>query len=219
MAPTIHLVRHAQGYHNLSSEGEKMRDPGLTPLGEQQCADLRGAFPHLHDVKLLVASPMRRTLETCIRSFGCDDLYPIIALDCLQEVSNSPSDTGSAVSALHDEFGNKVDLSHVRDGWTNKRAGSMFQPLLEKLIARAKEARRALRELTRLDSDIQMVVVLHGAFMHFLTDDWHGLSEHGCKYALHHVYLLCKPGTGSYFLLYNDSHGMVKLRVPIVPIR
>ncbi|KFZ14048.1 hypothetical protein V501_03414 [Pseudogymnoascus sp. VKM F-4519 (FW-2642)] len=95
-----------------------------------------------------------------------------------EPVPNSPSDTGTAVSALHKEFGDKVNLSCVRDEWTDKSAGSVFQPLLDKLIARGREARRALRELVKLDGDGQVVVVLHGAFMHFLTNDWRGLLKH-----------------------------------------
>uniref|UniRef100_A0A0B7K7N4 Phosphoglycerate mutase family protein n=1 Tax=Bionectria ochroleuca TaxID=29856 RepID=A0A0B7K7N4_BIOOC len=33
MAPTIHLIRHAQGVHNLSFENESIHDPDLTELG------------------------------------------------------------------------------------------------------------------------------------------------------------------------------------------
>ncbi|PNY28675.1 Phosphoglycerate mutase family protein, partial [Tolypocladium capitatum] len=65
MAPTIHLVRHAQGVHNLSVENEALRDPDLTPLGEQQCAALRASFPHHARITRLAASPLRRTLRTC----------------------------------------------------------------------------------------------------------------------------------------------------------
>ena len=69
----LHLVRHAQGYHNLSAANHTLPDPDLTPLGKEQCAALRRAFP-LHDkVTYLVASPMRRTLYTCLYAFGDDD--------------------------------------------------------------------------------------------------------------------------------------------------
>ena len=48
MAPTLHLVRHAQGYHNLSKEDELLHDPDVTPLGERQCDELRASFPYHH---------------------------------------------------------------------------------------------------------------------------------------------------------------------------
>ncbi|RFU79473.1 phosphoglycerate mutase family [Trichoderma arundinaceum] len=178
MAPTIHLVRHAQGYHNLSAENEKLPDPDLTPLGVQQCADLRAAFPHHDRLRGLVASGMRRTLYTCIQSFGRDELYPVIALDTLQEVSDAPSDTGSSADKLAAEFGDKVDLSRIREGWNFKGEGSYFEPALDKLATRAREARATLREISAgLGDDAHLAVVSHGAFLHFLTEEWHGITS------------------------------------------
>ncbi|KAM3518842.1 hypothetical protein NHJ13051_007912 [Beauveria bassiana] len=195
MAPTIHLVRHAQGFHNLSVENETMHDPDLTPLGEQQCLDLRSEFPHHALVAHLVASPMRRTLWTCIRAFGDGPAapYPIIALDTLQELSDMPSDTGSPVAALAGEFGSKVDLSRVRDGlWTDKLGDTPFEPTKDKIEARAREARRTLRDLAGLQTDKHIVVVSHGAFLHFLTDEYQDIpsanatSWKNCEYRSYH---------------------------------
>ncbi|EHK23933.1 uncharacterized protein TRIVIDRAFT_215924 [Trichoderma virens Gv29-8] len=178
MAPTIHLVRHAQGYHNLNAENEKLPDPDLTPLGNQQCADLRAAFPHHDQLRGLVASGMRRTLYTCLQSFGTDKLGPVIALDTLQEVSDAPSDTGSSIEKLAAEFGDKADLSRMREGWNFKGEGSYFEPALDKLATRAREARVALREIaTGLGDDAHIAVVSHGAFLHFLTEEWHGITN------------------------------------------
>jgi broad specificity phosphatase PhoE len=178
MAPTLHLVRHAQGYHNLSAENEKLPDPDLTPLGIQQCADLRAKFPYHDKLRGLVASGMRRTLYTCINSFGTDELYPVVALDTLQEVSDAPSDTGSSVEKLEAEFGDKVDLSRIRKGWNSKGEGSYFEPALDKLPTRARDARLALRKIAAsLGDDAHIAVVSHGAFLHFLTEEWHGITE------------------------------------------
>jgi broad specificity phosphatase PhoE len=176
MAPTIHLVRHAQGYHNLRQENETMHDPDLTPLGEEQCAALRKAFPDHDKVTRLLASPMRRTLYTCIHAFGQDKLYPVVALDVLQEVSDVPSDTGSAVEKIRAEFGDKLDASRVRESWVDKGPDSPFEPALDKLTARAREARVAIRELAG-KGDEHIVVVSHGGFLHFLTDDWFGIPS------------------------------------------
>ncbi|RWA04348.1 hypothetical protein EKO27_g10755, partial [Xylaria grammica] len=70
MAPVIHLVRHAQGYHNLSRENQWIRDPDLTELGKAQCAELCKKFPYHDKITHLVASPIRRTLFTCQLSFA-----------------------------------------------------------------------------------------------------------------------------------------------------
>ncbi|KAH6605631.1 phosphoglycerate mutase family [Trichoderma cornu-damae] len=178
MAPTIHFVRHAQGYHNLSAENYHLPDPDLTTLGNQQCADLRAAFPHHDKLTGLVASGMRRTLYTGIQSFGTDKLYPVIALDVLQEVSDAPPDTGSSAAELAAEFGDRVDLRRVREGWNLKGEGSYFEPTLDKLATRARDARKELREIaTGLGDDAHVAVVSHGAFLHFLTEEWHGITS------------------------------------------
>lgn len=180
MAPTIHLVRHAQGYHNLTVENESIHDPDLTPLGETQCANVRDVFVHHDKLTRLVASPLRRTLNTCIAAFGTDNLYPILALDLLQEVSASPCDTGSDPLALTEEFGDKVEVRGLGKGtaWTDKGPDSKFAPTVEKLTARAKEARRAMRSLAGdLGGNDHIAVVTHGGFLHFLTDDWYGIPS------------------------------------------
>lgn len=178
MAPTVHFVRHAQGYHNLSVENEQIRDPDLTDLGHEQCADLRAAFPHHDRITRLVASPIRRTLYTCLEAFGEPRLLPVTAVDLLQEVSDSPCDVGSDVEKLRAEFGEKVDLSRVREGWNDKKnPESWAEPRVEKLIARAREARRAIRELVDLNGDEHIVVVTHGAIVHYITDEWSDIPD------------------------------------------
>jgi broad specificity phosphatase PhoE len=178
MAPTIHLVRHAQGVHNLSVENEVIRDPDLTELGVEQCRVLRDSFVHHPQVTRLIASPLRRTLYTCINGFGSDARYPVTALDLLQEVSDAPCDTGSDPSKLQEEFGSKVELRGVGEGWYNKGADSKFEPTVEKLTARAKEARNVLRDLAGdAEGDAHIVAVTHGGFLHFLTDDWYGIPS------------------------------------------
>ncbi|KAK4454021.1 histidine phosphatase superfamily [Podospora aff. communis PSN243] len=183
----IHLVRHAQGFHNLSAANHQLPDPDLTPLGEQQCATLRDAFPHHKSITYLVASPMRRTIYTCLLSFApaVDSGVKVIALPEVQEVSNLPCDTGTDPARLQSEFGpgGKVDLSLVVEGWNDKSFDTKWAPEMQKLDARAKAARVWLRDLGRKgvqevggDGDVHIAVVTHGGFLHFLTDDFDGLN-------------------------------------------
>ncbi|EOA35468.1 hypothetical protein CARUB_v10020678mg [Capsella rubella] len=77
---TIHLVRHAQGIHNVEGEknhdaylSEDLFDAHLTPLGWQQVDNL-----HKHvkasgiskRIELVVVSPLLRTLQTAVGTFG-----------------------------------------------------------------------------------------------------------------------------------------------------
>lgn len=229
MAPTIHLMRHAQGYHNLCVENEQLPDPDLTPLGLHQCAELRASFPYHGRVRRVISSPLRRTLHTSINVLGRDDLFPILPLEALQEVSISPCDTGSNIDVLRSEFGDKVDLQNLSPHWEDKSQTGPNQPDLLKLEERARRARQAIRELADPESDDHLVVVTHGDFLHFLTEDWDGVPELDCEYAR------CSGPGGPFvgilkflFLfgcvcpecrLTTDSLCLEELRVPFIPVR
>lgn len=56
MPPTLHLVRHAEGFHNSAWHGEGIHDPLLTEKGEAQCAELCKNFPYHDKIDMLMAS-------------------------------------------------------------------------------------------------------------------------------------------------------------------
>ncbi|KAH8903119.1 phosphoglycerate mutase-like protein [Coniochaeta sp. PMI_546] len=182
MPTYIHLVRHAQGFHNLSKENQQIRDPDLTPLGERQCATLRDNFPYHDKVTHLVASPMRRTLRTCLLGFSPEVKAgkKVIALPEVQELSTLPCDIGSDPAVLAKDFdSSKVDLSLVKEGWNDKSHGSPWEPTIKSLEARAKKSRVWLRDLAARSKDgeeVHIVVVSHGGFIHFFTEDWDGMN-------------------------------------------
>ncbi|KAL9244773.1 hypothetical protein vseg_018501 [Gypsophila vaccaria] len=107
---TIHLVRHAQGVHNI--EGDKnykayMKpeyfDAPLTPLGWQQVDNLR---KHVRacgldkQIELVITSPLTRTMQTAVGVFGGDgytdrmDVLPLM-------VANAGNSDRSAISSLN----------------------------------------------------------------------------------------------------------------------
>jgi len=168
MAPKLHLVRHAQGLHNLCAANTKIHDPDLTPLGEQQCAELQKRFPHHQGIDLIVSSPIRRTLYTALHSFK-DDIrtksLTIVALPELQETSDLPCDTGTSPSQLAHEFAkDSIDFTLFQPGW-NEKTGK-WSPDAEAIKKRAQEAREWLSQ--RPEKEI--VVVTHGSYSRSLYD-------------------------------------------------
>ncbi|KAL8541703.1 hypothetical protein ACS0TY_002822 [Phlomoides rotata] len=77
---TIHLVRHAQGIHNVDGDknykaymSEEYFDAHLTQLGWQQVDNLR---KHVHstglikNIDMVITSPLLRTIQTAVGVFG-----------------------------------------------------------------------------------------------------------------------------------------------------
>ncbi|KAI3986872.1 hypothetical protein MKX01_014573 [Papaver californicum] len=107
---TLHLVRHAQGVHNVEGEkdfsaykSEEFFDAQLTPLGWGQVDNLH---KHVHEcgldkkVELVVVSPLLRTLQTAVGSFG-----PRVYADGTNVtplmVANAGNSDRSAISSLN----------------------------------------------------------------------------------------------------------------------
>lgn len=187
---TIHCVRHAQGYHNLETPGyENLHDPLLTRLGEEQCTQLAALFPYHSSITHLVASPLKRTLYTCLLSFPSEvsSGLKVLAIPELQENGNIPCDTGSDPDILAKEladgtfagrYKDSVDLSRVHAGWNSKTGKwSQEDPAIHE---RATAARKILLGIGQeaLEAsggkEVGIVVVTHGGFLHFLTEDYDG---------------------------------------------
>jgi len=186
----LHLIRHAEGYHNLSIESHNIRDPQLTPVGEQQCRKLASTIIDIMDIDCIIASAMRRTLYTALITFKplleAKPNLKIIALPELQETSLLPCDVGSSVDELKLEFvGKQVDLSHVHDGWNDKLRGP-FSPETNRVTSRCRKARRFLQRR----EEKNVAVVSHGGLLHFFTEDWQG-SMSGCGKFAYLISLSC----------------------------
>ncbi|KAM0882527.1 hypothetical protein ACQ4PT_032229 [Festuca glaucescens] len=77
---TIHLVRHAQGIHNVAGEkdynaymSEELLDAQLTPLGWTQVDCLREHVTKCglaKKIELVITSPLLRTMQTAVGVFG-----------------------------------------------------------------------------------------------------------------------------------------------------
>lgn len=157
MSPTIHLIRHAQGEHNITKDGHALRDAPLTEQGIEQCRKLQEDFPSFNNIDLIVASPIKRTVWTALHSFDSrfeDQTLQVIALSELQATSDRLCDTGSSPEEVAKEFeGRPVDLSLVMPGWDSKQG--RWAPEEAAIVARAKEARKWLG--ARIEKEIAVV--------------------------------------------------------------
>ncbi|KAF5573223.1 histidine phosphatase superfamily clade-1 [Fusarium pseudoanthophilum] len=201
MPQIIHLVRHGQAVHNLGEANNILPDTDLTPLGQEQARGLISKHPELANVDLIVSSPLRRTLQTSLLGFSAqlERGLQIVALPEVQEVSAMNCDTGSDLSVIKAEFQQKpVDFGLVEPGWQIKEGKAKWAPVVGSIIERARVARQWLSE--RPESEI--VVVTHGCFLHFFTDDWvNSVNPDGTDWANAEV--------RSYTISQDDSEGPV----------
>ncbi|KAG5251086.1 phosphoglycerate mutase protein [Salix suchowensis] len=107
---TIHLVRHAQGIHNVEGEkdnnaylSEELFDAHLTPLGWRQVDNLR---KHVYEcgvnkkIELVIVSPLLRTMQTAVGVFGGERYMDGINAPPLM-VENAGKSNHPAISSLH----------------------------------------------------------------------------------------------------------------------
>lgn len=119
-------------------------------------------------IELLLASPMRRTLQTASLSFApvLSRGLHVIAVPSAQEATDELSDVGSEVDVLRvwcEEHTKQVDLGFVTEGWEKKVGENACD--VETLRARA----RKLREWIRGRKEAHVVLVSHGRFAHFMN--------------------------------------------------
>ncbi|KAJ6809614.1 phosphoglycerate mutase-like protein 1 isoform X1 [Iris pallida] len=138
---TLHLVRHAQGVHNV--EGEKdfkaymspeLFDAHLTPLGWSQVDNLRkhvDACGLAKKVELVITSPLLRTMQTAVGVFGGESLSDGSSVPPLM-VENAGNSNHLAISSLNcPPF---IAVEHCREHLgvhpcDKRRSISEYQPL------------------------------------------------------------------------------------------
>ncbi|KAJ5541087.1 hypothetical protein N7494_006163 [Penicillium frequentans] len=196
MAPILYLVRHGEGEHNLNNS-HHFRDAHLTDTGKDQCRDLRDTFPYHDDISLILASPLRRTIQTAAHAFHLalkKRQVPFALVPKAQEISKQACDIGQDCDVLKAEIPQLIasgaagfdqanlDTSLLEDGWNSKKG--IYAPTSEAVRSRAAELRTWLWKLPHK----HVVLVTHGAFLHYLTEDWslydrqRGTAYRNCEY-------------------------------------
>ncbi|CAI9116089.1 OLC1v1017155C1 [Oldenlandia corymbosa var. corymbosa] len=144
---TIHLVRHAQGFHNVAGEKDhsaylspELLDAQLTPIGWQQVDNLRKHVQSIglsKKVELVICSPLMRcegilipimphgfcrTMQTAVGIFGGESYKDGIDVPPLM-VENGGDSSRPAISSLNCPPFIAVELcrEHLGVHWCDKR--------------------------------------------------------------------------------------------------
>ncbi|CZT49027.1 uncharacterized protein RSE6_09808 [Rhynchosporium secalis] len=174
MAPLLYLVRY---------DAHHIRDATLTEVGKEQCARFQRTFPLRNVIDLVHSSPLRRAIQNTILSFGpalARAEVPLLLVPNAQEVSSKTYHVGLASEDLQMKVAElfegqqlpfdikKIDYRLVSDNW-NSKVG-FWAPQREEVEKRA----AALHSWLYTLPEMHVLLVTHGTFLHYLTEDWTG---------------------------------------------
>jgi broad specificity phosphatase PhoE len=158
----------------------------ITFTGIHQCGNLvteleNSGIIGRRRVAAILSSPLQRALNTADHTFSAYlDLkrkpnHDVTALAELQETFSLPCDTGTPLDQLRGLFiVRPVDFSGVANDWPSK--SGIFGNRIDQIKRRAKYMRQILFESWE---GCEVVIVSHGRFLHFFTEDWEGSTSAG----------------------------------------
>ncbi|KAI9149128.1 Phosphoglycerate mutase [Paramyrothecium foliicola] len=161
---------------NILTQDYDIHDPPLSDLGLEQCVALRDSLWErfssvLKEDVAIIASPMRRTLQTAQLALGWlqDRGIRIEADPDWQENSAKPCDTGTPLESLSRDFP-VVDYGFVDDIWPDKTS----QAAQKYAYRKASILERGNRCLERLCSRPEKLifVVSHSGFLRLGVVGW-----------------------------------------------
>lgn len=175
-AKRIHFIRHAQSEHNaralhVADEGVLCRDPGLrdaplTALGHTQAAALADEVSVLHEIELVVVSPLSRAIQTTLAAF-VHHPAPRLIQPLHREMQESFCDIGRPPADLAIDFP-AFDFAHLDNPWWHDGPADGAPYPREALPAfEARVAAFAAWLAARPETCI--AVVGHGTFLRRLT--------------------------------------------------
>jgi broad specificity phosphatase PhoE len=107
----------------------------LTDLGKVQCKELQQKFPFLQDVEVILASPLRRTIQTAAYTFAPElekRQIPMVLVPKAQEISSLACDIGHDAEVTISEApkliadaaplwdASNLDTTLVDESWNSK---------------------------------------------------------------------------------------------------
>uniref|UniRef100_A0A7S1BWR7 Uncharacterized protein n=1 Tax=Corethron hystrix TaxID=216773 RepID=A0A7S1BWR7_9STRA len=183
----IHVVRHAEGHHNVNRDYRNPLnyDAELTERGIEQCAVLSRRLRDTNfAAELVVSSPTRRALQTARRSFAHlwdgeggegEEKIPFVAYESWRETLNFVCDARLPLARLREDFP-EADFGGVRheEDPLSEHYVNRFGPFEDYAEERESRDDEALeRRVRRAWADVatrperSVAVVSHSAFF------WH----------------------------------------------
>lgn len=117
---TVHFVRHCQSTWNVGHrvlnlthsdkemQSEALLDAPLSAFGEEQAAEIQQKIKDLN-AEVAITSPYKRAIETCIRTYGEQN---VVSTHWCGEIGESICDIGNTRDSLQKMYP-KIDFSNL----------------------------------------------------------------------------------------------------------
>jgi broad specificity phosphatase PhoE len=174
MESHIHLIRHGESEHNITKD-RTHRDPPLSPLGLDQAKEFVQAIPNQDRIGLVVASPLRRSVQTAVTGFsqvidkaylttGIDNGAKLIFDPDLQGRGDEPCETGSDRVVLESLFPG-LNFGSLKDGWTEPGDEEFVKARSQRVLQRLAKISEEMKDQERRD----IAVVTHGIMTRLMS--------------------------------------------------
>lgn len=152
-----------------------IRDPRLTQTGTRQAQRIPDLLPAdaRANATLILTSPLRRCIQTCLIAFGRQISWhasKLMILPELQEIGTAECDRGSTKETLMEDFPMiREDIDQLGEHWFEKPADDDKGRLLE--LEQGKERVQSFKKWLIDRSENVIIVVTHNGFLRELLGD------------------------------------------------
>jgi len=181
----LYLVRHGESANNALPDHQRVSDPALTELGQQQAHDLAASYQQLERIDHVIVSPFRRTLQTAQPLLDARDCGATIWTDIYEvggcfsghvpgQLKGASGMTRSEIAQQFPRYEIPADIDE--QGWYRGRPFETWEQAIPRAGA---QAQRMLDEFS--NRDVVVVCVIHADFKQLLLQhlvpeqpDYHG---------------------------------------------
>lgn len=172
----LFLIRHAQSANNAKPESDRISDPPITDVGEQQAARLASWITELN-LNRLITSPFLRTLQTTRAIHEATGLTPEVRTEwhehggCYSGYLDGQmrGERGLSRGEIEQQFpGFQVHEQIGREGWWQERDWET--------VEQARQRARGVVQRTHdefVDDDQRVAFVTHADFKRFFLEVIH----------------------------------------------
>lgn len=177
----IYLVRHGESESNVASrrnEPFRKKDAKLTPRGQQQAVRVGRVFFRRREPSVVLASPMRRTIETALLAFPAAEIHLASFVrefaQFAPSVSYRKAKTKSYIKRFYPKDYHRVQWHELEDSWGDNQGPLRTIDDVVRFNAKflnMTNYKTLIKWVKQQPKGSRIAVVTHGTFTKYLTGE------------------------------------------------